>query len=105
MPGGESTVTPVWGELAAIFILILLNGFFAASEIALIAIRKSFVKHEADQGRRWAKLVQQLQADPERFLATVQIGVTFTGLLSGAIGGVIALQLFQPLFLLIPHPV
>jgi putative hemolysin len=82
-----------------------LNGFFAASEIALIAIRKSFVKHEADQGRRWAKLVQQLQADPERFLATVQIGVTFTGLLSGAIGGVIALQLFQPLFLLIPHPV
>jgi putative hemolysin len=98
-------VTPVWGESAAIFILILLNGFFAASEIALIAIRKSFVKHEADQGRRWAKLVQQLQADPERFLATVQIGVTFTGLLSGAIGGVIALQLFQPLFLLIPHPV
>lgn len=97
-------MTPVWGEAAAIVFLIVLNGFLAASEIALIAIRKSYVKQEAEKGRRWAKRVQQLQADPERFLATVQVGVTLTGLLSGAIGGIVAIQLFQPLFQVIPHP-
>lgn len=97
-------MTLLWGEAAAIVVLVLLNGFFSASEIALIAIRKSFVKQEAERGRPWAKRVQHLQADPERFLATVQIGVTFTGLLAGAVGGLIAVREFQPLFQLIPHP-
>ncbi len=97
-------MTPIWGEIAAIIGLILLNALFVASEIALIAIRKSYVKQEAEQGRRWAKRVQQLQADPERFLATVQIVVTLTGLLSGAIAGAIAIRGFQPLFQAIPYP-
>jgi putative hemolysin len=91
-------VEPVWGEAAAIFLLIVVNGFFAASEIALIAIRKSYVKKAADDGRRWARVVQRLQSDPERFLATVQIGVTLTASLSGAIGGVIAIRGLQPVF-------
>jgi putative hemolysin len=95
---------PVWAETAAILLLILLNGFFAASEIALIAIRRSYVKQEADKGRRWARIVQQLQSDPERFLATVQIGMTLTSALSGAIGGLIAIRVLQPLFQLIPIP-
>ena len=97
-------MTPLWGEAAAIVCLILLNGFFAASEIGLIAIRKSYVRQQADLGRRWARRVQQLQADPERFLATVQVGMTLTSLLSGAIGGLIAVHGFQPLFELIPYP-
>ncbi|MBI3621888.1 MAG: HlyC/CorC family transporter [Nitrospirae bacterium] len=95
---------PLWGEAAAIVCLILVSGFFSAAEIALIAIRKSYVKQQADQGRRWARRVQQLQSDPERFLATVQIGVTLTGLLSGAVGGLIAVRGFQPLFEMIPYP-
>jgi len=97
-------MTPLWGEAAAIVCLVLVNGFFAASEIALIAIRKSYVKQQAEQGRRWARRVQQLQSDPERFLATVQVGVTLTGLLSGAIGGLIAVSWIQPLVELIPSP-
>ena len=97
-------MTPLWGEAAAIVCLILLNGFFAASEIALIAIRKSYVRQQADLGRRWARRVQQLQTDPERFLATVQVGMTLTSLLSGAIGGLVAVHGFQPLFELIPYP-
>jgi len=97
-------MTPLWGEAAAIVCLVLVNGFFAASEISLIAIRKSYVKQQAEQGRRWARRVQQLQSDPERFLATVQVGVTLTGLLSGAIGGLIAVRGFQPLLEMIPYP-
>ncbi len=97
-------MTPLWGEAAAIVCLILLNGFFSASEIALIAIRKSYVRQQADQGRPWARRVQHLQSDPERFLATVQIGMTLTGLLAGAIGGLVAVRGFQPLFQMIPSP-
>jgi magnesium and cobalt exporter, CNNM family len=97
-------MTPLWGEAVAIICLIFLNGFFAASEIALIAIRKSYVKQQAEQGRPWARRVQHLQSDPERFLATVQIGMTLTGVLSGAIGGLMAIRLFQPLFQMIPSP-
>jgi len=98
-------MTPLWGEAAVIVCLILLNGFFSASEIALIAIRKSYVKQQADLGRAWARRVQQLQSDPERFLATVQIGMTLTGVLSGAIGGLVAVRAFQPLFEMIPYPI
>ncbi len=83
-------------ELFLIFFLILVNGFFSASEIALISLRKSRVRHLVKTGSTAARRVQKLQEEPERFLATVQIGVTLIGTLASALGGVIAVERIKP---------
>lgn len=84
-------------DIILIFFLILVNGFFSASEIALISLRKSRVRHLVKSGQASAKKVQRLQEDPERFLATVQIGVTLVGTMAAAIGGAIAIERLKPL--------
>jgi putative hemolysin len=89
-------------DILLIGVLILLNGFFSASEIALISMRKSRVRHLVKSGHQAAKRVQRLQEEPERFLGTVQIGVTLVGSLASAIGGVIAIVHIKPIFLAIP---
>ncbi len=83
-------------ELSVILFLILLNGFFAASEIALISLRKSRVRHLVKSGNLTAKRIQKLQEEPERFLATVQIGVTMISTLAATLGGVIAIETIKP---------
>jgi putative hemolysin len=67
--------------------LILIEGLFVAAEIALVSLRESQTKALAESGRR-GQAVAKLLADPNRFLATVQIGVTSTALLSSAFGAV-----------------
>jgi putative hemolysin len=89
-------------ELFLIFFLILVNGFFSASEIALISLRKSRVRHLVKTGSAAARRVQKLQEEPERFLATVQIGVTLMGTLASALGGVIAVERIKPVLADIP---
>ncbi len=88
--------------LFLIFFLIIINGFFAASEFALISLRKSRVRHLAKSGSSAAKKIQKLLEEPERFLGTIQIGVTLMGTLAAAIGGVIAVKHLKPIFLSIP---
>jgi len=83
-------------SITLIVVLILVNGFFSASEIALISIRKSRIRHLVKTGHRGARRVQGLQEDPERFLSTVQIGVTLVGTLAAAIGGTIAVEDIKP---------
>lgn len=92
--------------LETIFILIflVLNGFFAASEIAVVASRKSFIKKLSENGNRNADKLLKLQAEPDRFLATVQIGVTVMGALSSAIGGAASVRLLKPVLSDIPVP-
>lgn len=85
-----------------IFFLILLNGFFSASEFALISLRKSRVRHLAKSGSSSAKKAQMLLEEPERFLGAVQIGVTLMGTLASAIGGVLAVKHLKPLFAEVP---
>ncbi|MEK7379347.1 MAG: CNNM domain-containing protein, partial [Candidatus Binatota bacterium] len=80
-----------WFELVLIFFLILANGFFAASEIAIIATRKTRIDSLVEKGVRSATLLARLKDDPDRFLATVQIGVTVVGTLASAIGGAAAI--------------
>jgi putative hemolysin len=92
----------VFIDLFFIFLLILVNGYFSASEIALISLRKSRVRHLVKSGDRTARRVQGLQEEPERFLATVQIGVTLVGSLASAIGGVIAIERIKPIFVAVP---
>ena len=89
-------------ELFFILFLIIVNGFFAASEIALISLRKSRVRHLVKIGSQSAKRVQKLQEEPERFLATVQIGVTLIGTLASALGGAIAVERIKPVLRDVP---
>jgi putative hemolysin len=63
-------------ELAILFALILLNGVFAMSEIALVASRKTRLQKLIDEGDRGAEAAAKLGADPTRFLSTIQIGIT-----------------------------
>jgi putative hemolysin len=75
-------------QILIIFILTLLNGFFALSEIALVSVKKSRIEHLAAQGSSRAKIVLQLLENPENFLSSVQVGITLIGIISGAYGGV-----------------
>jgi putative hemolysin len=76
-----------WLELVVILLLILANGFFAASEYALISARKSKIAHLVQKGSRNAKLVQQLQGNPDGFVAAIQVGITLVGTLASVVGG------------------
>jgi putative hemolysin len=74
-------------ELLIIFVLTLLNGFFALSEIALVSVKKNRIEHLAAQGSANAKTVLKLLDNPENFLSSVQVGITLIGIISGAYGG------------------
>jgi putative hemolysin len=75
-------------ELGFIVLLVLLNGVFVAAEIALVSLRPSRVEQMLDEGRRGAARVRRLTSDPGRFLAVVQLAVTFIGFLASAFAGV-----------------
>ena len=83
-------------EVVLIFGLILANGFFAASEIAMISIRKSRIDTLLERGVKSAAAVARLKNDPDRFLATVQIGVTVVSSFASAIGGAAAIAFVKP---------
>ena len=92
------TMEDFWLEAILIIALILANGFFAASEIAVIAMRKSRIDAMLDRGIKCASVIARLKNDPDRFLATVQIGVTVVGTFASAIGGAAAVDYLQPQF-------
>ncbi|MCX5821793.1 MAG: hemolysin family protein [Deltaproteobacteria bacterium] len=91
-----------FNELFLILILILANGFFAGAELAVLSARKSRIASLAAAGNPRARLVEQIQKDPHRFLATVQIGVTVVGSLASAVGGAAAVQYLKPLLVAAP---
>ena len=74
-------------EILVILLLILLNGLFAMSEIALISARRSNLEMQARQGSAGARQALKLAKDPDRFLSTVQIGITLIGILTGIYSG------------------
>lgn len=76
--------------------LIFVNGLFAGSEIAIVAVRRSRIRELIEQGDRRARFVHLLQEDMDRFLATIQIGVTVVSALAAAVGGVAAIEVIQP---------
>ena len=73
-------------EIAILFALILLNGLFAISEMALVASRKARLQKLIDEGDRGAIAAAKLSEDPTRFLSTIQIGITSIGVLNGIVG-------------------
>ena len=74
-------------EIAVIALLVLGNGLFAMAEIAVVSARRERLSAMAEEGKRGAAAAIRLAEDPNRFLATVQIGITVIGILSGAFGG------------------
>jgi putative hemolysin len=74
-------------EIILIVVLLLANGLFAMAEIAVVASRKARLKNMGDEGHPGAKLALALANSPGRFLSTVQVGITFVGVLASAIGG------------------
>ena len=73
-------------ELLVISILILLNGMFAMAEMAVISARKARLQHWAEEGNRRAVVALDLASEPDRFLPTIQIGITLISILAGAFG-------------------
>jgi putative hemolysin len=73
-------------DIALLLFLILLNGLFAMSEIAVVSSRKARLQRLADDGSPGAHTALSLHAEPSNFLSTIQVGITTIGILSGAIG-------------------
>ena len=71
-------------QLILLFVLILVNAFFAMSEIAVISLNDAKIKKMAEDGDKRAKLVVKLTENSSRFLSTIQIGVTLAGFLTSA---------------------
>lgn len=71
-------------QLMVLGLLILLNAFFAASEIAMISLNDNKIKMMAEDGHKKAQLLRNLLNEPSRFLATIQVGITLAGFLASA---------------------
>jgi len=74
-------------ELLAILVLIVANGLFAMSEIAVVSARKGLLRQQSEEGSRSARIALELATAPSEFLSTVQVGITLIGTLAGAFGG------------------
>ncbi|RHW41461.1 HlyC/CorC family transporter [Neobacillus notoginsengisoli] len=74
-------------ELLVLAILILLNAFFAASEIAFISLNDNKIRLMAENGNKKAKMLENFLSEPSRFLATIQIGITLAGFMASAFAG------------------
>ncbi len=89
-------------DLIFILVLISVNGFFAASEIAVISARQSRLQNRLDEGEERAKIAIRLREKPAEFLATVQVGITLVGTMASSLGGVEAVQRLSPLIAQVP---
>lgn len=74
-------------EIAIVLLLILLNGVFAMSEIAILSARRVRLEQKAKSGSKGAETALELATHPDNFLSTVQIGITLVGIFAGAFGG------------------
>jgi putative hemolysin len=100
----DAGLYPLWLEILLVGFLIVVNGFFSGAEIALISARRSLIHQMAGEGDAGARRVAALQDDPDRFLATVQIGITFVGTLASAVGGATAVRALSPTLKELPIP-
>ncbi|MFZ5907444.1 MAG: hemolysin family protein [Nitrospirota bacterium] len=92
----------MWPDILLIGLFIIVNGFFAATEIAVVATRRMRIRKLAEEGNRSALILKKFKEEPDRFLATIQIGITLAGVLAAAIGGAAAVQVIKPAIQKIP---
>ena len=74
----------MFSQIAVLVVLILLNAYFAASEIAFISLNDAKIEKQAKEGNKKAKQIYKMLKNPSKFLATIQIGITLAGFLSSA---------------------
>jgi len=86
----------MWSDILLIIIFIFLNGIFAAAEIAVVTARKSRLKQLMEEGNTTASILHKFKEEPDRFLATIQIAITFAGVIASAIGGTTAIEILKP---------
>ena len=90
-------------SIIVIILLILLNAVFSAGEFAIISSRKSKIKEMIKEKKeKKAELLLQMRDNPEKFLSTVQIGITIFGTLASAIGGVLSVHYLEPVVRKVP---
>lgn len=89
-------------DIAIVLILMLVNGFFAFSELAIISARRERLQPMAEAGEDGAKLALQMSDDPTALLSTVQVGITLVGILAGAFGGAALSARLSPLLADLP---
>ena len=89
-------------ELAIVFLLILANGVLAGAEMAVVSVRKTRLQELLDEGRGRARALASLRESPERFLATVQIGITVVGTTASAFGGAAVAAHLEPALRAVP---
>jgi putative hemolysin len=90
-------VSGIGTELLVLFALVLVNGLFAGAEIAIVSLRPSRLKELIESGSEGARAAQRLRSHPERFLATVQVGISLVSASAGAFGGARFSAALQPL--------
>ncbi|MFZ0324303.1 MAG: CNNM domain-containing protein [Actinomycetes bacterium] len=88
----------LWLDLLVVLLFILVGSVFVITEIAFVSLRESQVSHLAEQNGRRGTKVARLAKDPNLFLAAAQIGVTFAGFLSAALGGATLEGQLSPVF-------
>jgi putative hemolysin len=98
----EENMDGLFINIFFIFILILINGYLSGTEIAVVTARKSYIKELAETGQKNAKIFLKLKEEPDRFLATIQIGITIVGVLASAIGGAAAIEVIKPILQNVP---
>jgi putative hemolysin len=81
-------------EFILLIILIALNAFFAAAEIAIVSVRKTRLRQLAEEGNRSAQIAERLAEDSSRFLATIQVGITLAGFFTSATAAVTLSEAF-----------
>jgi putative hemolysin len=86
----------MWSDVILIIIFIIINGFFAAAEIAVVATRRIRIRQLVEEGNKNALILQKFKEEPYRFLATTQIGITLAGVIAAAIGGATAVKIIKP---------
>lgn len=85
-------------EIIIIFLLALINGFLAMSEAAIISVRKARLQHLAQKGDKKAMQALELANNPNRFLSTIQFGITLIGIITGAYSGATIVDSLEKIF-------
>jgi putative hemolysin len=87
-----------WWDIVLVAVLVVLNALFAGSEIALISLREGQLKRLERRGTAACRTLVRLARDPNRFLATIQVGITLAGFLASAVAAVSLAEPVAPLF-------
>ncbi len=91
------------GELIFILVLVIANGIFSGTELAMVSARRGRLQQKADDGDAGAQAALDLQDDPNRLLSTVQVGITLISMLTGVFGGASLAESLIPILTPLPY--